>query len=124
MSRIAVSVSLLLIACSSGTTSSSGPTGPSTPNGSAAPDAAPAPIVLTREECEAMVKHVVELTVAEQGSAATTSDREKVRAGLEPFVAECPTLRPEIHRCALAATTLTEVEACQRPAADSAGDTK
>jgi hypothetical protein len=121
VSRIAVVFSLLLVACSSGTTSSPGPTGPANPSGSAVVDAAPAPIAATREECEAMVMHVVELTVAEQGSAATTSDREKVRAGLEPFVVECQTLRPEIHRCALAAKSLAEVEACQPR---SAGDAK
>lgn len=118
MSRIAVLVSIVVVACSSGTTSSPGPTGPALPT---TPDAAPAPVALTRDECEAMVMHVVDLTVAEQGSAAT-GDREKVRAGLEPFVVECSTLRPEVHRCALAAKTLTEVAACQP--ATSAGDTK
>jgi hypothetical protein len=70
-----------------------------------------------------MVMHVVDLTVAEQGSAAAAGDREKIRAGQEPFVVECQSLRPEIHRCALAARTLAEVEACQPPPS-SAGDTK
>lgn len=64
--------------------------------------------------------HVVDLTIAEQGSAAP-GDREKVRAAAEPFTVECQTLRPEIHRCALAAKTLAEVEMCQPR---STGDAK
>lgn len=65
--------------------------------------------------------HVVDLTIAEQGSAAP-GDREKVRAAQEPFMVECSTLQPEIHRCALAAKTLAEVATCQPP--KSTGDTK
>jgi hypothetical protein len=68
-----------------------------------------------------MVMHVVDLTVAEDSSAAT-GDREKVRAGLEPFLVECSTLHPEIHRCALAAKTLASVAACQPQG--STGDAK
>ncbi len=68
-----------------------------------------------------MVMHVVDLTVAEQGSAAP-GDRDRISAALEPFKVECSTLRPEIHRCALAAKTLAEVTACQPP--KSTGDAK
>lgn len=60
--------------------------------------------------------HVVDLTVAEQGSAAAPGDREKVRAAQEPFMVECATARPEVVRCATSAKTLAEVEACQRSA--------
>ncbi len=65
--------------------------------------------------------HVVDLTVAEQGSAAQPGDRDKVRAAQEPFEMECATARPEVVRCALAAKTLADVEACQPP---RSGDTK
>lgn len=66
-----------------------------------------------------MVMHVVDLTVAEQGSAAQPGDREKVRAGQEAFKLECATARPEVVRCALAAKTLAEVEACQPISGDT-----
>jgi hypothetical protein len=66
-----------------------------------------------------MVMHVVDLAVAEQGSAAQPGDREKVRAGQEPFMAECATARPEVVHCALAAKTLAEAQACQPGSSES-----
>lgn len=116
MSRIAACILVVVVACSSGATSTPGPAVPAPPT---TPDATPAPVGVTREQCEEIVMHVVDLTVAEQGSAAA-GDRDTVRAKLEPFVAECTTLAPEIATCVLAAKTLAEVSACQ----PSAGDAK
>lgn len=67
-----------------------------------------------------MVMHIVDMTVAEQGSAAQPGDREKIRAGQEAFIAECATARPEVVRCATAAKTLAEAEACQTATSDDA----
>ena len=56
--------------------------------------------------------HVTDLAIAEQGSAAE-GERDKVRAGLEPFVTECSTIGPDVYHCAMAASTLADVTACR-----------
>ena len=68
--------------------------------------------------------HVIDLGIAEQGSAAT-GDRDTMRAEMEPLVTECVATPPtrDQQRCALAAKTLDEVAACDPPVG-SAGDAK
>lgn len=123
MSRIAACVVSILVACSSGTTSSPGPIGPGVPP--TTPDAAPAPAVLSQHDCEEMVMAIVDLALAEQGSAATPPDRDALRAKLAPFVPECTGQPRELLTCVLAATSLDAATACQpRPAAAGSAETK
>lgn len=56
---------------------------------------------------------IVDLTLAEQGSATAPPDRDALRAKLDPFVTECTGQPRELLACVLAATSLDAASACQ-----------
>jgi len=76
-------------------------------------------------ECDELITHAVVLGVDEQAARpgepqATEADHEAIRRSLhEDFVAGCRGLSREAYRCAMAATTLTELAACQRTDSNS-----
>jgi hypothetical protein len=112
---------LLVAACSSGAGGVAHPAPPPAAH-SAPPPADDAP---TEAECDQLITHAVALGIDEQagrGSAAhsTESDHEAVRRALhDDFLAGCRTLPRDAYRCAMAATTLAALAACQRTPSSS-----
>ncbi|MBX3156832.1 MAG: hypothetical protein KF773_12610 [Deltaproteobacteria bacterium] len=115
--RCIVWLAAVLLACSSGQNSR-----PHVPSGSGATvpaDAAP-PVAggPTERECDDLVAHVVELHLAELRRTVPT-DQLPTEAELAQTRADlaadggCRALGREELACALAATSLTDVEACQ-----------
>ncbi len=109
--------------------------------GSSAP-ARPAPLAPTPEpeveaapterECDALITHAVALGIDEATARAdpatpptTQSDHEAIRRSLrEDFLAGCRTLPRAALRCAMAATSLTALAACQRTPSSSTSNSK
>ena len=110
---------LLVAACSGGAGRAAHPAPP--PAAHAAPP--PADDAPSEAECDQLITHAVALGIQEQaGSAAhsTESDHEAVRRALhDDFLAGCRTLPRDAYRCAMAATTLTALAACQRTPSSS-----
>lgn len=110
---------LVVAACSSGPSAAEHPRAPPSERG-ATPEAAP-----SEAECEALITHAVALGIDEQagrGAAprTTSSDHEAIRRALhDEFVAGCRGLPREAYRCAIAATTLDALAACQRTPSSS-----
>jgi hypothetical protein len=106
---------LVVAACSSG------PTAPEHPQPRpAARDAGPpAPAGPEERECDELITHAVALGIDEQAARpaeqrATEADHEAVRRKLhEDFMAGCRTLPRDAYRCAVVASTLTELAGCQ-----------
>jgi hypothetical protein len=106
------------VGCSNGPVSR-----PHTPSGSGSAVPADAPVATgptapTEQECEQLFRHVVALHMAEQRRTVPTDQlpTEAEQAQLREELAadgECRKLRRSELTCALAATTLAEVEACQ-----------
>jgi hypothetical protein len=104
---------LLVTACSSSTGTPTHPAPP--PPGE--PIAA-APTSPTDAECEELITHAVALGIDEQSGHAephaTASEHEAIRRSLhEEFMTGCRSLSRDAFRCAMAATTLTALAACQ-----------
>lgn len=76
------------------------------------PDGGVGNLAATREQCQTLMAHVVDLAAAEH-KAVTLDDREHVRRSLGPFVEQCQEETAETVRCGNAATNLDEVAACQ-----------
>jgi len=73
----------------------------------------------TREACQTLMAHVVDLAVAEHKDA-TLDDRDQVRKSLGAFVEQCQQETAETVRCGTAAANLDDLAACQ-PARDPGG---
>ena len=108
---------LLVAACSGGAGGAAHPAPP--PAAHAAPP--PADDAPTEAECDRLITHAVALGIDEQPAAHTTeSDHEAVRRALhDDFLAGCRTLPRDAYRCAMAATTLAALAACQRTPSSS-----
>lgn len=105
---------LLVTACAGGSGSSE--RAQTRPEGH--PAAAPAPSGPSEQDCDALITHAVMLGIDERaGSAApatTPADHEAVRRALrEDFLPGCRALSGAAYRCAMAATTLGQMAACQ-----------
>lgn len=104
---------LIVAACSSGSTAH-GPTPPAPPAG---PE--PARTAPNDRECDELVTHAVALGIDERAArtaepATTPADHEAVRRALkDEFLTGCRALPRDALRCALAATTLSALAACQ-----------
>ena len=107
---------LLVAACSGGSAAPSHPLPPPAARGTAAPTAA-APLAPSERECDELITHAVALGIREQASAeprATEADHEAVRRELhDDFMAGCRALPRDAYRCAMAATELSALVACQ-----------
>lgn len=65
-----------------------------------------------------MVRHAIELgasarTTRPPDQPSTEADREQLHLKLRPFIEECRTLSRDSYRCAIAATTIAALAACQ-----------
>jgi hypothetical protein len=104
---------LIVAACSSGSTAH-GPTRPAPPVGSEPTQTAP-----SERDCDELITHAVALGIEERTPhsdepATTPADHEAVRRKLaDDFLPGCRALSREALRCALAATTLAALAACQ-----------
>jgi hypothetical protein len=105
---------LVVAACSSAS-SSRAPVTPGPPPG----DPPAAPSGPTERECEELITHAVALGIDERaaqpaGPATTQADHEAVRRKLrDDFLTGCRALPRDVLRCAMAATTLPALAACQ-----------
>lgn len=105
---------LFVAACSSGSTSQR-PVQP-TPTGEPATPAAAGP---SERECDELITHAVALGIDERTAhptepRTTEADHEVVRRKLhEDFVTGCRALSHDAFHCAIAASTLTALAACQ-----------
>jgi len=105
---------LLVVSCAGGSATSERPH-----TGSAGRAATPpAPSGPSDQDCDALITHAVMLGIDERaGSAApatTAADHEAVRRALrEDFLPGCRALPGDAYRCAMAATTLARMAACQ-----------
>ena len=106
---------LLVFACSSSGTAPEHPQPPQP-----ARDAGIAvPVGPSERECDELITHAVMLGIDEQaarstGPHATEADHEAVRRKLhDDFMAGCRTLPRDAFGCAIAATTLAALAACQ-----------
>ena len=111
---------LLVAACSG---PASGVAHPAPPP-AAHPAPPPADDAPGEPECDQLITHAVALGIDEQAGApaprATESDHEAIRRTLhDEFVAGCRTLPRDAYRCAMAATTLAALAACQRTPSSS-----
>ncbi|HEX8110010.1 MAG TPA: hypothetical protein VF516_19910 [Kofleriaceae bacterium] len=111
---------LLVAACSGRAGGAAHPASPPAAQ-SAPPPADDAP---SEAECDQLITHAVALGINEQGRMeaprSTESDHEAVRRSLhDDFVAGCRTLPRDAYRCAMAATTLAALAACQRTPSSS-----
>lgn len=102
------------------TACSSGPASPAQPRPlPGLPAAAPPQAAPSERECDELITHAVALGIDEQaaraaGSRTTEADHEAVRRRLhEDFMSGCRSLPREAFRCAIAATTLSVLAACQ-----------
>jgi hypothetical protein len=111
---------LLVAACSGGPGGAAHPAPPP-----AAPPAPPTTDDAPGEpECDQLITHAVALGIDEAGRApgprTTESDHEAIRRALrDEFVAGCRALPRDAYRCAMAATTLDALAACQRTPSSS-----
>jgi citrate synthase len=105
---------LFVAACSSGSTTR-GQVQPIPAPG----DPEPAQAGPSERDCDELITHAVALGIDEQlarpGEPRTTqADHEAVRRKLhEDFMTDCRTLPRDAFRCAIAATTLSGLAACQ-----------
>jgi hypothetical protein len=112
---------LLVAACSGG----AGVVAHPAPPPAARPTPPPADDAPGEAECDQLITHAVALGIHDQagrGSAArsTESDHEAIRRALhDDLLAECRTLPRDAYRCAMAATTLAALAACQRTPSSS-----
>jgi hypothetical protein len=101
---------MFVAACSSASTARQ-PTPPPPDERSSAPSGP------TDRECEELITHAVALGIDErdaQPPATTQADHEAVRRKLrDDLLAGCRALPRDIYRCAMAATTLSALAACQ-----------
>ena len=77
---------------------------------------AEAPAAPTDAECGQLLAHVVELTLHEHapaGEPVTDAERQRVVASVEPLRGECAKLSRATYRCAIGATSLANLVACQ-----------
>jgi hypothetical protein len=109
---------LLMAACSSGPSGSTAPAPPQPPP--PVRDAGPpAPAGPSERECDELITHAVLLGIneaaARPGAPRTTeADHEAVRRKLrDDFLAGCRGLPRDAFRCAIAATSLATLAACQ-----------
>ena len=115
-------IAWLLVAACSG--SAGGAAHPAPPP-AAHPAPPPADDAPGEAECDQLITHAVALGIDEQTGRApapksTESDHEAVRRSLhDDFVAGCRTLPRDAYRCAMAATTLAALAACQRTPSSS-----
>jgi hypothetical protein len=112
---------LLVAACSGGAGGAAHPAPPpaarpATPLADDAPD---------ESECDQLITHAVALGINEQAGGApaprsTESDHEAIRRALhDELAAGCRALPRDAYRCAMAATTLAALAACQRTPSSS-----
>jgi hypothetical protein len=79
----------------------------------------------SEQECDELITHAVALGIDEQAAHAqpphtTASDHEAVRRSLhDELAAGCRALSRDMHRCAMAATTLDALAGCQRASSNS-----
>ncbi|HEX3758862.1 MAG TPA: hypothetical protein VHW23_09160 [Kofleriaceae bacterium] len=110
---------LLVAACSGGAGGVAHPAAPP----AAQPAPPPADEAPSEPECDQLITHAVALGIDEQAAAAphsTDSDHEAIRRALhDEFLAGCRALPRDAYRCAMAATTLTALAACQRTPSSS-----
>jgi hypothetical protein len=119
---------LLVAACSGGAGGAAHPAPP--PAAHAAPP--PADDAPSEAECDQLITHAVALGIDEERESrgvgpptappahSTESDHEAVRRALhDDFLAGCRTLPRDAYRCAMAATTLAALAACQRTPSSS-----
>ena len=113
---------LLVAACAS----APGPDHPRPPPGPAdpaAPGQSPPPAAPSEPECDQLITHAVALGIDEQAARSahtTASEHEAVRRSLhDDFVAGCRRLPRDAYQCAMAATTLPALAACQRTPSSS-----
>jgi len=104
---------LLVTACSSSSGTAAHPAPPPPDEPAAAIRTPP-----TEQECDELIIHAVALGIDEQAARvdphATASDHEAIRRALhEEFMTGCRALSRDAFRCAIAATTLTELARCQ-----------
>jgi hypothetical protein len=105
---------LFVAACSSGSSPPGHPR-PLPPPRDAGP---PAPAGPGERECDELITHAVVLGIDEQAGRpeprATEADHEAIRRALhDELLAGCRTLTRDAFRCAIAATSLTELAGCQ-----------
>ena len=112
---------LLVAACSSGAGGAAHPA----PSPTASPTPPPADDAPGEAECDQLITHAVALGIREQSGGphaphSTESDHEAIRRSLhDDFAAGCRTLSRDAYRCAMAATTLAALAACQRTPSSS-----
>jgi hypothetical protein len=115
-------IAWLLVAACSGSAGGAAHPEPRPAGRTAAPPADDAP---SDAECDQLITHAVALGVNEQAGRApaprsTESDHEAVRRSLQDeFLAGCRSLPRDAYRCAMAATTLAALAACQRTPSSS-----
>ena len=103
------------------------PDKPTHPKGSNAPSDAATPAITapTERECEDLIAHVVAIGMADlrgkpAGQLPTEAEQAKTAADLrEQFLPGCRALARDAYRCALAATTYTELGACHATPSNS-----
>jgi hypothetical protein len=111
---------LVVTACSSGPGSAAQPRAFPIP-----PAAPPAQAAPSERECDELITHAVALGIDEQAARAaeartTEADHEAVRRRLhEEFMTGCRSLPREAFRCAIAASTLSVLAACQSTPSNS-----
>ena len=118
---------LVVAACSSWSawSASSGCSGGAGPGAHPAPPTPGAPAAADpgapgEQACDELITHAVALGIDEQAAhptapQATAADHEAIRRSLrDEYLAGCRALSREAYRCAMAATTLAQLSACQR----------
>lgn len=111
---------LLVAACSSGPGAAEHPRPDPGRGGPPAAGSAPG-----EQDCDALITHAVALGIDERAARkpaarTTESDHEAVRRSLrDDFMAGCRALSRDAFRCAMAATTLDALAACQRTPSSS-----
>jgi hypothetical protein len=110
---------LLVAACASP------PSGPDHPQPRPSARDAPPRSAPSEQDCDALITHAVALGIDEQAARTppphtTSSDHEAIRRALrDELGTDCRALPPEAYRCAMAATTLDALAACQRTPSSS-----
>lgn len=112
-----LAVALALAACSGGSGGGGGhPTRPVPATVDAGAPVGAAPV--TVRECDDLIAHAVALAGSARGSgsaAPTPAELDAVAASLRADLGvRCASLAREAHRCAMAATTLADLAACER----------
>ncbi|MGE0871246.1 MAG: hypothetical protein AB7P03_21960 [Kofleriaceae bacterium] len=101
---------LAVAACSSGTTGPSKPTTELRAHDAGTTAAAPP----TERECEALAGHAIELAANDRHDdpPASAGEQERARVKLRSYVEECMSLPRTRFDCAVVATSLDELTAC------------